>query len=198
MYAPSVAHKGGMNHIGIQSYPDGLVPWSEAAAPDFSKGRTTGRLVGCGYCGSMHPADLAAAIKAGARGHFADQKYGWPHKAYFDDIPNPHAGIKESRSSRSNPPQDEIDAGKWVQIPNGFNPATGVAQFTWTEAGSPAPSTTHGKFYLIHLQDATPFDKATIERHLGVSFEFLADGGVRWRRFEEPVVAAVPEATCEK
>lgn len=75
--------------------------WRDATAPDLAAGRTTGRLRSCSYCGSMHPADLAAAIGAGARGHWADFKYGWPHKFYVEDVPNPHAGMLESRMSPS-------------------------------------------------------------------------------------------------
>lgn len=42
----------------------------------------------CSWCGSMHPSDLAAALRAGeASGHWADFKYGWPHKWYVDGVP---------------------------------------------------------------------------------------------------------------
>lgn len=74
--------------------------WREAQAPDLASGdanKTTGRLRGCGYCGSMHPSDLAAAIRAGATLSWADRKYGWPHKVYAERVPNPHAGMMESR-----------------------------------------------------------------------------------------------------
>lgn len=187
---PSRAHKHDMNWYGIQNYADRLVPWHDAEAPDIEAGRTTGRLRSCGYCGSMHPADVAAAIRAGATGEFADRKYGWPHKVYFNGIPNPHAGMPESRCGHSNPPQDEIDAGKWVKIPDGFDQQTGAQQFRWTEAGSPAAAKTHGKFYTVHLQDATPEDRKVIELHLGVAFTFDDVGGVSWR----PAKDAYPES----
>lgn len=178
----SVAHLHDMNHFGIQSYPDRLVPWRDAAAPNIEAGKTTGRLRSCGYCGSMHPADVASAIRAGAVGHFADRKYGWPHKAYLENIPNPHAGMLESRCSCSHPPQEEVDAGKWVRVPTGrFNESTGEPTFSWHEAGKPAAPTTYGKFYMVHLKDATPEDRTTIERHLGIAFEFTPEGSVSWR-----------------
>lgn len=177
----SIAHKGDFQ--AERFYPDGLAPWRDAQAPDIASGRTTGRLRACQYCGSMHPSDVAAAIRSGAVGSFADRKYGWPHKAYFDKIPNPHAGLLESRCSVSHPPQDEIDAGKWISIPDGFDSVTGAPLSRWTEAGQPAPATTYGKFYTVHLQDASPEDRETIERHLGLSFTF-EDGGVRWKPFD--------------
>lgn len=179
---PSIAHRHDMNHFGTTKYKDGLVPWRDALPPDIAAGRTTGSLRSCSYCGSMHPADLAEAIRAGAKGHWADFKYGWPHKAYIDGVPNPHVGLLESRMSMSHPPQAEIDAGKWIQIPDGFDCNTGKPQFRWTESGKPADATTYEKFYTVHLQDAEPEDKETIERHLGQAFEFPNDGrGVRWK-----------------
>jgi hypothetical protein len=75
--------------------------WRDAQAPDLAAGLTTGQLRSCSYCGSMHPADLAAALRAGARADWADWKYGWPHKLYVDDVPNPHVGQLESRMSTS-------------------------------------------------------------------------------------------------
>lgn len=39
----------------------------------------------CAYCGSLHPSEVVALLKAGAGIHFADWKYGWPHKAYLDN-----------------------------------------------------------------------------------------------------------------
>lgn len=178
----SIAHRHEMNMSGQQHYPDGLVPWRPEIQPDIESGRTTGRLRACSYCGSMHPADVAAAIRAGAKGEWADFKYGWPHKAYFDGIPNPHAGMLESRCSCTHPPQDEIEAGKWVKVPTGrFSETTGEPTFSWHEAGKPAPTTTYGKFYTVHLKDATLEDRATIEQHLGLCFEFTPDGMVSWR-----------------
>jgi len=38
----------------------------------------------CDYCGSLHPTEVVALLKAGARISMADWKYGWPHKAYLD------------------------------------------------------------------------------------------------------------------
>jgi hypothetical protein len=41
-----------------------------------------------------------------------------------------------------------------------------------------------GKFYTVHLQDATPEELEVIEAHLGIKFTFLDEGrGVSWGRF---------------
>ncbi len=160
-------------------------PWRDAIPPNIAEGRTTGLLRGCGYCGSMHPADLADALRNGARLDPADRKYGWPHKFYVENVPNPHAGMLESRHGSSHPPQHEIDAGKWVRVPTGrFDTYTGEPTFSWYEAGKPAPATTYGKFYTEHLQDATPEDRDVIERHMGMHVEFHDDGKVSWQPYK--------------
>jgi hypothetical protein len=145
-----------------------VFPWNDPVAPNWdgkSGDRTAGSLRRCPYCGSMHPADVAAAIRAGAKGEWADQKYGWPHKAYFTDVPNPHAGMLESRASANF--QHKPD---WIK----------VGEREWREPGEPAPKTTDGKFYTVHLQDATPEDRANIEAHLGLTFTFHDNGKVEW------------------
>ena len=147
-----------------------------------------GRLRSCEYCGSMHPSDLAAAIRAGAKGHWADRKYGWPHKAYFDGVPNPHVGMPEagsSCSSKSDRYPHEVREPRYDQ-------KTGerVADYvSYTETPRPASATVHGKFYTVHLQDATPEDRKTIEMHLGLSFVF-DERGVSW----QPAIQAYPDA----
>lgn len=180
-HPPSIAHKRDMNWYGLQQYPDRLVPWAEPKAPDPDReALATGRLRSCGYCGSMHPADVAAAIRAGAVGHFADRKYGWPHKAYFDGVPNPHAGMPEVCGSSS---QKSERFPREVREPR-FDEKTGeriADRVSYTEEPKPAATTTHGKFYTVHLQDATPEDRETIERHLGLAFTFSEDGqNVSW------------------
>jgi NAD-dependent dihydropyrimidine dehydrogenase PreA subunit len=175
----SVAHLHDMNHFGLRSYPDRLVPWREAQAPDFAQERHTGRLRSCGYCGSMHPADVAEAIRQGAKGSWADFKYGWPHKAYFDGVPNPHAGLPEIRAYSSHPhPSFPVEHTR-VR----YDERTGERREEkwYSDQSRPAAATEHGKFYTVHLQDASPEDRELIERHLGLAFEFDENGGVRWR-----------------
>ncbi len=156
-------------------YPDGQIPWREACPPDILMKQFQGSLKRCSYCGSAHPADTAAAIRAGAVGHWADWKYGWPHKAYFDGVPNPHAGLMESTTSSSKkPPQEQLDTENWLP------PVEGESPQGWRQL-SPAPATTYLKFYTVHLLDATPEDRDTIEQHLGLKFTFVDnDTRVRW------------------
>lgn len=155
-------------------YLDGRVHWEEGSPPDILMKRYRGSLKTCSYCGSAHPADIAAAIRAGAVGRWADWKYGWPHKAYFDGVPNPHVGIQESVTACSHPPtQEQLDKGEvWLPPEEGSR--------MWSQATLAAP-TLHIKFYTVHLLDATPEDRDTIERHLGLKFTFVDnDTGVRW------------------
>lgn len=172
MTPKSIAHKYDMNLVGQASFPTGLVPWRNAAPPNLRKLLTTGRLRACDYCGSMHPSDVVAAIQAGATGGWADWKYGWPHKYYLDSVPNPHAGLLEGRSSQNFPPPN-TDQTVWQKIKG------------WWYEIAPAAPTTSGKFYTVHLQDATPQERAIIEQFMGLTFEFLEDGRrVRWHRVE--------------
>jgi hypothetical protein len=186
----SIAHQHDMHWIGKGKYPDGLVPWRDATPPNLTgqpNERNTGSLRACSYCGSMHPSDVVAAIQAGAHGSWADRKYGWPHKAYFDGVPNPHAGMLESRTMRTDPPP-ENEAHKWRRVQHGFNPHTGEPVYWWSEVGQPAGERTHGKFYSVHLLDATPEEKAIIEEYLGITFEFLDDGQrVRWSPIQHEI-----------
>lgn len=191
-YPPSIAHKmaGDMNWVGIQHFPGGMVPWLPAQAPDWHEGgqRTDGRLCSCGYCGSMHPAEVAAAIRAGARGHWADFKYGWPHKFYLEGVPNPHAGMVELTSSIGGEPRTDEDRAEYsIKVPSGrFDERTGQPTFYYYAPGKPAPAlSSHEKFYTVHLLDATAEDREVIERAMGLSFTFHADGRVSWTRFEE-------------
>lgn len=195
--APSIAHAGDWQ--AQRFYPDGegAIPWHAGRAPDLTCGHnmyTTGRLRSCGYCGSMHPADVAAAIRAGARGHWADRKYGWPHKAYFEGVPNPYAGMANSTHSFGYGSKlGSITEGdrayiaahggmdKWVQLRSSMDreKKDEFASYPWHEIGAES-ATRHEKFYSLHLLDATPEDRELIEQHLGLRFNFEG-GRVSWQ-----------------
>jgi hypothetical protein len=92
----------------------------------------------------------------------------------------------EIRSMQSYPPPED-EAHQWRRVQNGFNSRTGGPEYWWAEAGRPASATTSGKFYSVHLLDATPEDKALIESHLGITFDFSDDGKtVSWKRVGAP------------
>lgn len=59
-----------------QFYPDGLANWADRGGHQH-----------CSYCGSCHPKELLTVMRNGATIHWADRKYGWPHKAYIDGAP---------------------------------------------------------------------------------------------------------------
>ncbi|MCC6192246.1 MAG: hypothetical protein IT318_24710 [Anaerolineales bacterium] len=180
----SIAHRSGMNPLGWEKYPDGVMDWHAAEPPNLTGDRherRAGMLRACPYCGSMHPADLVAAIRAGAVGSWADRKYGWPHKAYFDRIPNPHVGMLESRAAAN------YEVPGYRKVQDGFDPHTGEPTYHWREEGRPAAALTQGKFYSVHLQDALTEERALIEQHLGIVFHFGPDGrSVAWQRWEPP------------
>lgn len=180
----SKAHLLDMNLYGLQKWPDRMVAaWREAQAPDVDKGRNTGSLRSCGYCGSMHPSDVVAALQAGATCGFADMKYGYPHKLYLDNVPNPHAGELEVRAWSSHP-QRGFD--REVREPR-YDEKTGLRvadHVHYTEQPKPARSTTNGKFYTVHLQDATAEEQEIISKAMGLRIAFNADGSVAWKRYE--------------
>lgn len=46
----------------------------------------------CGYCGSLHPEDLADILVDGGTAGESDWKYGWPHKHYITLYSGDYAG----------------------------------------------------------------------------------------------------------
>jgi hypothetical protein len=78
----------------------------------------------CTHCGSIHPEDFLHWLANGARLNESDWKYGWPHKFYVEDIPNPQAGKRVCNGSDNGAP-------------------------TYGEGAKH----THAKWYNIHLKD---------------------------------------------
>lgn len=87
----------------------------------------------CSYCGSMHPEDLAYWLQQpGVEINGSDWKYGWPHKFYIENIPNPKVGLQVVSSARS-----EFNGTEHIVTP-GYGPA---------------PAFTFAKWYNTHLRD---------------------------------------------
>lgn len=150
--------------------------WEDGHPPDVAGTRTTGRLRHCSWCGSMHPEDLAAALQAGAKASLADMKYGWPHKAYIDGVPNPYVGMLECRTSGGGYASRDNDPSKlWTQKEDG----------RWDYVvHTPAADTMWAKFYTEHLLDATPEQAEVIQRALNRRIKFEGPA-VSWEPYRE-------------
>jgi hypothetical protein len=115
----------------------------------------------CGYCGSIHPEDLIAALAAGAELQGSDWKYGWPHKFYLVNIPNPHADETAEIGGKS---YWSDEAGRRVYEP------TYAAQGNF-----------NSKWYNTHIMDEGMDDEArakliaVLEQHSGITFK-IEDG----------------------
>lgn len=106
----------------------------------------------CGYCGSIHPADLLeAAARFPLTWEVADWKYGWPHKIYVDGLPNLAAGQevhdytygqRENLVQRA-VPGFEPERTDWHGF-EGWRVVSGIRT---------APATLQAKWYNIHLRD---------------------------------------------
>jgi len=87
----------------------------------------------CSHCGSIHPEDLIAALDAGAQLGGSDWKYGWPHKFYVENIPNPNRDRQAEIGGKSYWSEEK---GERVYEP------------TYGEEGN-----FHAKWYNEHLED---------------------------------------------
>lgn len=138
----------------------------------------------CGFCGSIHPDDLAA--EPNWRADWADRKYGWPHKFYVD-IPNRQPKQLFVVSATTTPTdgyiarEDLTNEQRDIAKRDGFDSDDRRRPWQYFQF-APRPMH-HGKFYSIHLGDTeiTADVKATIEQRSGLTFEFTPDGRVAWR-----------------
>lgn len=169
------------------------------ATPESMQWRTAredGPFRTCGYCGSMHPEDFASAeVASSGRLELADQKYGWPHKAYIDvanpepdrlycigsatvadDTYKPWADLTpEERAaveSAGHADGDPAAADRFGRIP-GYLIGT--------------RSSLHAKFYTVHLLEPG-LDPEVADRcfaRIGLVIEpGDKPGSVRWRRYD--------------
>ena len=126
-------------------------------APETDREPYGERFRTCGYCGSIHPADLLAELESGAKlDATVDWKYGWPHKFYVEGIPN-------------------LLAGKVVRTGGSYK--DGVE----TPIMSPAPQHAHAKWYNAHLSDEGYSPEAlsklidALAKRTGIHFEIEGD-----------------------
>lgn len=155
--------------------------WGGWAWRDPSRGEHFRR---CGFCGSVHPDDLAA--EPNWRADWADRKYGWPHKFYVD-IPNRQAEQLFVVSATTTATdgyiaREDLTAEQHeIAKRDGWDSDDGLHPWRYFQFAPRAMH--HGKFYSIHLSDTeiTADVKATIEQRSGLTFEFTSDGRVAWR-----------------
>jgi hypothetical protein len=143
----------------------------------------------CSHCGSIHPDDLAEEIQHGlpqgnwGNPHWADTKYGWPHKMYAD-IPNrnPDQPFVISTTNGETPP----GGSGWIRPVDAPESTIGWSDWrertTWVLIGR--RPTHHAKFYTMHLADPLLSAEARgrIEEASGLRFTF-EDGHVAWQAY---------------
>jgi hypothetical protein len=140
----------------------------------------------CTWCGSIHPDDLVAT--PAWLPHWADRKYGWPHKFYVD-LPNdtPDELFVLGASTTAAAP----GGGGWVRTDDLTPDLRAVAERDgYLEDGHWRPDwlmfgprrVFHAKFYTRHLADPalSGATRAAIEARGGLAFSFTGDV-VSWR-----------------
>ena len=162
----------------------------------------------CGYCGSIHPADLVAylensdlTVKLGG----SDWKYGWPHKFYVRNVPNLLAGQMVKIGSTSLPTGKEPSGDDRARYTNWRQEARYGGMGWEADLLQPAPAFAHAKWYNEHLMDAGYSDAAwqlladLLEQHAHIRFERESqeDGSfrVKYRAPYRGYQASVAEAT---
>jgi|ERR1700687_324385 len=127
----------------------------------------------CSYCGSLHPEDLIAALKAGATMHGSDWKYGWPHKFYVT-VPNHIAGKVVEMGGESGPNITEDTPGAVKRDGYWHKPFM-----------EPAPATCQSKFYNTHLGDCSDEVLAELvpllKARTGIEFNRDPEKGIGYR-----------------
>lgn len=139
----------------------------------------------CGFCGSIHPDDLAAEVWLP---QWADRKYGWPHKFYVDiDNREPEALFALSSTwggsgepGRGEVPWDDLTAEQRALYERDHGGLTPDGRHP-TSVGFHTRPRHNAKFYTIHLSDPAidTATKAAIESRCGLRFAFV-NGHVYW------------------
>lgn len=138
----------------------------------------------CPHCGSLHPEDMAEAVRAGSKLELADMKYGWPHKFYLD-VPNrnPDRRVIVSTTNAAVP-----EGEGWVKVRPWHH--WRLKREGW--GGWPEHRGHHlrfgtrpnhyGKFYTVHLcDDWVPQEiRDLVQERTGIKIEPAPDGRVKW------------------
>jgi hypothetical protein len=148
----------------------------------------------CSFCGSMHPEDLVAALKAGARLSGSDWKNGWPHKFYVHDIPHSHPDREVYKGGRSGPKYRCVTCG-FEPDPVTFPPKLCehvrssrdyevIGHYSHNDFG-PVGLVLQGKWYNDHLADLSMEAFAELAHLLkeraGIEWSRGADGRIGYR-----------------
>jgi hypothetical protein len=160
----------------------------------------------CSFCGSIHPADLAA--EPTWRAEWADQKYGWPHKFYVD-IPNRDPSALFVTSAQSGGPADRPapvsdEYTQWVAWKDLSRAQRKIVKRDGWRADKDDHSDYYGfgtrsshfaKFYTIHLADPAIGDEAkdAIQHRSRLRFRFDEHGNVGWEHYPPP---NLPDCAC--
>lgn len=133
----------------------------------------------CSYCGSIHPEDLLklanenVAVLTGS-----DWKYGWPHKFYVDNIPNPANGQMRCSGGFGGGAGQELEELK-KKYPDLTNWRGNVRVGWEADRMSKAPPHTHAKWYNEHLLELNPDAFAAMTSMLltktGIAFKLKGD-----------------------
>lgn len=153
----------------------------------------------------MHPQDLLTALKAGATLGGSDWKYGWPHKFYVSNIPNPHQGAMVRKTSGGSYPSEAkareaglpyVRDGYRLEVKEAIAADHETLTFNMTgrwsfEIYGPASAATHGKWYNDHLHDELTDDEfkelaAALEQHAGIRFEIVEVEGLKRLKYGAP------------
>jgi hypothetical protein len=111
----------------------------------------------------MNTEDLINALRGGAKMSGSDWKYGYPHKFYVTEIPNPH-------------PDTQVLLGYAVGGRDESGGVRGIRNVVWRPSGL-----LHSKFYSEHLLDEGFDDEAldlvcrALHVHTGILFSIKDD-----------------------
>lgn len=130
----------------------------------------------CSYCGSIHPQDLLRVIAEGAKIGGSDWKYGWPHKFYIMDIPNPAKGQPVKQYGYGGSLESWRESYPNAAVVEGEDRKFYLYDY-------PAPGTMQAKWYNKHLHDldaqAFAVISGLLRKHTHIEFR-IEEGKIRY------------------